>query len=182
MSARRPTSNAPIASPKAVVLAPPEVAMRNTCAGVGTSSAIPGTRWARSTMRISCSMSRSSLIPASSMPIAVLTPLASSTLSAATPERSRKFDEQLWQMQVPVSHRKRIGDPHPDVFIGADRLVGPLVDIGELAGDPALQVLHRGDPGRDHLKGGIERVEIEVEVARHHAGDEPQLQRHVRRA
>ena len=77
--------------------------MRNTCAAVGTLSSMPGTRWARSTMRISCSMSRSSLIPASSMPMAVFTPLASSTLSAATPERRRKLDEQLWQTQVPDS-------------------------------------------------------------------------------
>ena len=35
---------------------------------------MPGTRWARSTSRISCSMSRSSLMPASSRPIAVLMP------------------------------------------------------------------------------------------------------------
>ena len=45
-----------------------------------------------------------------------------------------------------------------------------------------MQVLNRRDPGGDHLEGGIERVEIEVQVARDHAGDEPQLQRHVRRA
>ena len=42
------------------------VAMRNTWPGLGTSSSfIPGTRWARNTIRISCSMSRSSLMPAS---------------------------------------------------------------------------------------------------------------------
>jgi len=95
MSAARPTSSAPIVSAKGVVAAPPEVAIRNTCAGVGTSSSMPGTRCARSTIRISCSMSRSSLMPASSIPIAVVMPAASSLLSAATPERSLKFDEQL---------------------------------------------------------------------------------------
>ena len=83
---------------------------------------------------------------------------------------------------VLVAHRKGIGDPHPDILVGADRLVGASVDLGELAGNPALQVLHRRDARRDHLEGGIERVEIEVEVARHHAGDKPQLQGHVRRA
>src|SRR5262249_11295144 len=103
MSAARPTSSAPIVSAKGVVAAPPEVAMRNTCAMVGTSSSMPGTRCARSTMRISCSMSRSSLMPASSRPIAVLMPFASNTFSAATPERRRKLDEQLWQMQVAVA-------------------------------------------------------------------------------
>src|SRR5215831_17692844 len=51
MSAARPTSRAPIVSAKGVVAAPPEVAMRKTCAGVGTSSSMPGTRCARSTQR-----------------------------------------------------------------------------------------------------------------------------------
>src|SRR5207302_1575956 len=63
MSAAQPTSRLPIVTAKGVVAAPPEVAMRNTCAGVGTSSSMPGTRCARSTIRISCSMSRSSLMP-----------------------------------------------------------------------------------------------------------------------
>jgi len=45
-----------------------------------------------------------------------------------------------------------------------------------------MKMLNRRDPGCDHLEGGIKRIEIEVEVARHHAGDEPQLQRHVGRA
>jgi len=40
-------------------------------------------------------MSRSSLMPASSIPIAVVIPAASRLFSAATPERSLKFDEQL---------------------------------------------------------------------------------------
>src|SRR5215472_956744 len=47
MSAARPTSSAPIVSAKGVVAAPPEVAMRKTCAGVGTSSSMPGTRCAQ---------------------------------------------------------------------------------------------------------------------------------------
>jgi hypothetical protein len=39
-------------------------------------------------------MSRSSLIPASSTPIAVLMPRCSKALSGATPLRSRKFELQ----------------------------------------------------------------------------------------
>jgi len=83
---------------------------------------------------------------------------------------------------VLIAHRKRIRDPHPDILVSADRLVGPAVDLRELARQPALKVLHGGDPGCDHLEGGIKRVEIEVQVAHHHAGDEPQLERHVGRA
>jgi hypothetical protein len=41
-------------------------------------------------MRISCSMSGSSLIPASSRPITVLMPRFSTALRGATPLRSRK--------------------------------------------------------------------------------------------
>jgi len=68
----------PMLVPNGVVLAPPTVAMRSTCAMVGTSSStMPGTRWARSTSFNSCSMSRSSLMPASSRPIAVLMPFFS---------------------------------------------------------------------------------------------------------
>ena len=64
---------------------------------------MPGTRCVRSTSRISCSMSRSSLIPASSSPMATLTPACANRFKGATPERSRKLELQLWQMQVPVS-------------------------------------------------------------------------------
>jgi hypothetical protein len=35
-----------------------------------------------------------------------------------------------------VPHRKGVGDPHPDILIGADRLVGASVDLGELSGQP----------------------------------------------
>ena len=52
--------------------------MRKTWDMVGTSaSTMPGTRWARSTSFISCNMSRSSLMPASSSQMAVLTPIFS---------------------------------------------------------------------------------------------------------
>ena len=43
-------------------------------------------------------------------------------------------------------------------------------------------MLNRRDPGGDHLERGVKRVEIEIEAARHHAGDKPQFQWHVRRA
>ena len=51
-------------------------------------------------------MSRSSLIPASSSPIATFTPAAANRFSGATPERRRKLEEQLW-------HDARPGLRHP---------------------------------------------------------------------
>ena len=42
-----------------------------------------------------------------------------------------------------------------------------------------MQMLHGGDAGPDHLKGGIKRIEVGVHIARHHARDEPKLQRHI---
>ncbi len=53
----------------------------------------------------------------------MLIPFASKRLSAATPERSRKFDEQLWQMQVPVAATRSMSDsfsqtPWPSVRRG----------------------------------------------------------------
>jgi hypothetical protein len=61
------------------------VARRNTCGQLGTSSSfMPGTRCARSAS-ISCSMSRSSLIPASSRPMPIVTPRFASSLIGATP-------------------------------------------------------------------------------------------------
>src|SRR5207248_5093452 len=55
------------------------------------------------TIRISCSMSRSSLMPASSRPIAALIPRSSKKLSGARPLRRRKLELQLWQTWVPVA-------------------------------------------------------------------------------
>jgi hypothetical protein len=45
-----------------------------------------------------------------------------------------------------------------------------------------VDVLNRGGARADHLERRVERVEIEVEIADHHAGDEPQFERHVGRA
>ena len=83
---------------------------------------------------------------------------------------------------VLVAHGVAVADAHADILVGADGLAGALLDVAEHARHPALDVLHRGDARADHLEGRVERVEIEVEVADHHAGDEPELQRHVGRA
>src|ERR1700731_2185856 len=85
--------------------------------------AIPGKRCARNTIRISCSMSRSSLMPASSRPIAVLMPRCSKKLSGARPLRRRKLELQLWWIWVPVAAmRSRSGSlshtPCPNVSRG----------------------------------------------------------------
>ena len=65
-------------------------------------------------------------MPASSRPIAVLMPFASNTFSAATPERRRKLDEQLWQTQVPVAASRSMSasfshTPWPSVICGPSR-------------------------------------------------------------
>ena len=88
----------------------------------------------------------------------------------------------LIHQPVLVAHRERIRHPHADILVGADHFIGAPVHLGQLARHPAMDVLHRGDARGDHLERRIQRVEIHVQIARHHAGDEPQFQRHVRRA
>src|SRR5262252_6054074 len=43
-------------------------------------------------------------------------------------------------------------------------------------------MLDRRDTRRDHLERRVKRVEVKVDVPHHHAGDEPQFERHVRRS
>ena len=83
---------------------------------------------------------------------------------------------------VLVAHGVAVADAHADILVGADDVARPLLDLGQGARHPAVDVLHRGDARADHLERRVERVEIEVEVADHHAGDEPQFERHVGRA
>ncbi len=81
---------------------------------------------------------------------------------------------------VLVAHRVAVRHPHADILVGADDLVGLGFHLAGRARHPAVDVLHGGDAGSDHLERRIERVEVDIEIARHHAGDEPQFQRHVR--
>jgi len=83
---------------------------------------------------------------------------------------------------VLVAECERIRDTHADVFIGTDHLAGAGFDRFEAARQPAVQMLHGGDSRGDHLEGRIECVEIEIDPPHHQPGDEPQLERHVRRA
>src|SRR5476649_2162111 len=83
---------------------------------------------------------------------------------------------------VLVAHGVAVADAHADVLVGADGLARALLDVGQRARHPALDMLHRGDARADHLERRVERVEIEIEVADHHAGDEPEFERHVGRA
>ena len=80
---------------------------------------------------------------------------------------------------VLVAQCEGIGDAHADVFVGADHLAGAGLDRGQVARQPAVQMLHGGDARGDHLEGGIERVEIEIDPPHHQPGHEPQLERHV---
>ena len=54
---------------------------------------------------------------------------------------------------VLVAQCEGTGDAHADVFIGADHLAGPGFDRLQPARKPAVQMLHGGDAGGDHLKG-----------------------------
>jgi len=83
---------------------------------------------------------------------------------------------------VPVAQREAIGHPHADIFIGTDDVFRLRLDPRQVSRDPAVNVLRRGDPRGDHLKGRVERVEIRHPVARREARREPQLERHVGQA
>jgi len=83
---------------------------------------------------------------------------------------------------VLVAQREGIRHAHADILVSADHLCGALLDRGQPARQPAVQVLHSGDPGCDHLKGGVERVEIEVDLPADQTRHKPQFQRHVRGA
>ena len=82
---------------------------------------------------------------------------------------------------VLIAQREGIRHPHADVLVGPDQLASTGLDRSEPARKPAVQVLHGGDSGRDHLERGVERVEIEIEIAGHQARGEPQFERHVGR-
>ena len=89
---------------------------------------------------------------------------------------------RLVDEMVLIAQRKAIGDAHADVFVRADDRFRALLNLRELARHPTVNVLHGGDAGRDHLERGVERVEIEIEIAGHQARGEPQFERHVGRA
>jgi hypothetical protein len=88
----------------------------------------------------------------------------------------------LVDQPVLVAHRVRVGNSHPDILVGADRLLATAIHLIQFSGDTAVQMLDRRDTRRDHLERRIKRVEVKVDVPHHHAGDEPQFERHVRRA
>ena len=47
---------------------------------------------------------------------------------------------------VLVAEREGVGDPHADVLVGANHPAGDGFDRFEAAGQPAVQMLHGGDP------------------------------------
>ena len=102
-----------------------------------------------------------------------------------TDVRGHALEEALVRLvdeEVLVAQREAVGDAHADVLVGADDRLRPLLDLRQLARRPAVDVLHRGDAGGDHLEGRVEGVEIEVELADDEARGEPELERHVGRA
>src|SRR5215471_3578085 len=110
--------------------------------------------------------------------------------SSLTTSQARATRRARWEFRgsVPLcrwapsvrSHTRR--RRHPDILVGADRLVATPIHLIEFSGDSAVQMLDRRDTRRDHLERRIKGVEVKVDVPHHHAGDEPQFERHVRRA
>ncbi len=102
------------------------------------------------------------------------------------PQRGRQargeFLVVLIDEPVLIAQCEGIGDAHADVIVGADHLARTGFDRGQIAREPAVQMLHCGDARGDHLKGGVERVEIEIDPPHHQPGHEPQLERHVGRS
>jgi hypothetical protein len=102
-------------------------------------------------------------------------------------QRRPQFDGQAFREllvilvdePILVTHRKGIRHPHADVLIGADHLARTGLDLGKSTGQPTMQMLHCGDTRRDHLEGGIECVEIEIDAPAHQPGHEPEFERHV---
>ncbi len=71
---------------------------------------------------------------------------------------------------VLVAHGVAVGDAHPDVVVGAQHLFGARTHLVQRSGQPAVDVLDRGDPGLDHLERRVERVEVEVDGAASRGG------------
>ena len=74
----------------------------------------------------------------------------------------------------------RVRDAHANVFVGLEDLLGDRQDAGDWRHPQAVKVLHRRDAGFEHLEGGIQRVEVRIDVPGGHATREPQLERMVR--
>ena len=53
---------------------------------------------------------------------------------------------------VLLAQRVAVGDPHADIFVGANDGFGLRLGLSGVAGDPAMQVLRRGRAGGHHLE------------------------------
>ena len=137
--------------------APSAVAMRKIWALVGTSSSMPGTRWSRSASRISWSMSRSSLMPASSRPERRRgSRAARKRFTGAMPLRRRRFELGLVQIITPRSAARsmsRVGEPDAVAERQARPEEAEAVEVLERgAARPAARVLA--------LVGGLDEVHV----------------------
>ncbi len=69
-----------------------------------------------------------------------------------------------------------------DVVIGLDHIVRTSDDLVNFAGNRAMNVLDCCNARRNHLEGGVKRIEIEIDRTADQPGDEPKLKRHVGQA
>src|SRR5215510_8565428 len=75
----------------------------------------------------------------------------------------------------------RIRDTHADVIVRLEDLLSRFQHPGHRGKPYSVQVLDSGDAGFEHLKSGIQRIEIRVNTPRRHAAGEPELEWIVRR-
>ena len=97
-------------------------------------------------------------------------------------EAAHELGVVLVDQPVLVTDREGVGHAHADGLVGPQHLVGAVQQGRQPAGDPAVQVLDRGDPGLDHLERRVEGVEIGIDPPRAEPTGEPQLERIVGRA
>ena len=88
---------------------------------------------------------------------------------------------RLVREAVLVAEHVGVGDSHADVLVRLDDAVGDFPHPRGRRAPPAVDVLHGGDAGLEHLEGGVERVQVRIDGPRAKPAREPQLERQVRR-
>ena len=83
---------------------------------------------------------------------------------------------------VLVAQRGGVRGAHADIAIGTDHRMRRREHLSRRSRHAAVEVLHRGHAARNHLERGIERIEIEIHIAKPEPAGEPQLERMVGRA
>ena len=112
--------------------------------------------------------------------------LGGQVLAELRPQRGRQPAAEvlvgLVDQAVLVAERVGVGHAHADVVVGPEDALGDRGDPRGGRAAPAVEMLHRGDAGGQHVERGVERVEVGIDVAAGQTTREPQLERQVGRA